>query len=197
MAETDLLDTSFMFLYSRQKEPITYKSLDVHISNNEVNSVRLLNWIYSMGFLDREVNLQQKLSHNNNIYNYSINSKGIDFIETLPIEFKDTPYKYHLQLLENERIRQRAKEDLDRRQTESVITTNKLTWWNVGATILFGIIVTVTQLMTCARDKEKDIREVNKLNQDSLIQSSQSIHDSLLQNRAFQLLEGIRDSLSK
>ena len=85
-------------------------------------------------------------------------------------------------------LREKRKKELDLRQSNSVIKTNKYFRWNIGATILFGIIVTAIQIMTCNRDKWRDRQEVNKSYLDSLRQLQQSKHDLLFENMALRLM---------
>lgn len=88
-------------------------------------------------------------------------------------------------------------EKLNTNQIESVITTNKLTWVNIGVTILFGIIVTSIQIRSCYRDTQKDNLEVHRINQDSLRQLQQLKHDSLFENTVLRIMEGMKDSSKK
>ena len=189
MTETDLLDSSFMFLYSRQKESIIYKSLDVHISDNEVNSVRLLNKIFSIGFLDREVNLQQTHSHNNNIYNYSINSKGIDFIDTLPIEFTNKPYTYYKKSEEDEAELKKEKDLLDDK-------VKKITVGNISLNKYAPILSLIVALFAIAVPVI-----MKKMSEDKIIKTESTIPqiEKVIENqhRELQILQHNLDSLQK
>lgn len=83
------------------------------------------------------------------------------------------------------------------RVDNSVLRTNKASWVNFGTTILFGLIVTTIQIRSCTRDIAKDSQEARKAYSDSLRQSQQSKHDSLIESAILQLIPAKKDTSSK
>lgn len=92
-------------------------------------------------------------------------------------------------------LREKRKAELDLRQTDSVIKTNTYSRLNVGATLLFSLIVTSIQIATCVRDKQRELREVNKSYSDSLKQMQQLKHDSIFDVEFLRLHRANKDSL--
>lgn len=54
------------------------------------------------------------------------------------------------------------KEKRDERLTQNIMNTNKISIINAVATFVFGIIVTITTIKTCDREKRRDYREQQK-----------------------------------
>ncbi len=94
-------------------------------------------------------------------------------------------------------LREKRKEELDLRQTNSVIRTNIFTILNVFATVLFSIIVTYIQIKTYNQEKRRDLRELNKSYSDSLKQLQQSRHDSIFEVELLSLHQVNKDSSLK
>ena len=190
MTERELLDISFNFLYSRQKEHITYKSLESHITDKDANPVRLLNSIYNMGFLDKELNTQQTQSHNNNIYNYSINSKRINFIETMPDEFKDKPYSYHLKIDADKQKIQNERDEIDykiKQITLKNIPTNKnIALWSLMVAVIAILAPIIASTINGNKiiKTESTIKDLNKIQQtqEQELQVLKDVLDSLRRN---------------
>lgn len=84
-------------------------------------------------------------------------------------------YESYNKLLEDEAQRK----ELENSQIISGIKANNASFYNAGATILFGLIVTTTTLFTCKREANRDTRELYKQEQDSLKELRQARHDSL------------------
>jgi hypothetical protein len=70
--------------------------------------------------------------------------------------------------------------------SKSILTTNRLTWLNIIAAILFSIMILIIQVKSCNRDLARDHRETNKINQDSLQSLKQLRHDSILESLILQ-----------
>jgi hypothetical protein len=95
-------------------------------------------------------------------------------------------------------LRQGEKETLERRQTESVIATNKMTIINIVITIIFSIIVTTIQVCSYNRETKKEYREVRQLKADSLKQLQLLRHDSLYEKYLLRKAEEMqKDSVTK
>lgn len=170
MTETDLLDISFMFLYSRQSESITYRSLEPILSNNGTHAIRNLDCICSISFASKEINRQATMGANTNIYNYLINSNGIHFIENLPNEFKDKPYSYFIKL-ENEKEGIERQERLDERK----IKWPQKNWhWVALGTFILGLVGDVGKEVFHSMYIQKPKQDTTQLKQ-----PVQVIHDTI------------------
>lgn len=166
----DLL--KFLSPYFPSKEKIKINSFLIDRDENDKTILDTLNGMMDNSFIHSITNLEDSLS---NIENSDISTcmtgAGKFYLET--------------------EITSANQARLD----NSILITNKLTWMNIFATIGFGIIVTITQLLTCNREKLRDYREERKLNRDSSGQEIQLRHDSLYENKVVHILEDIRDSL--
>lgn len=85
------------------------------------------------------------------------------------------------------------KEKQEKELNRNIIRTNNASRINVIATIIFGLIVTLTTILTCQRESRKENREERQLLQDSVQQLQQSRHDSLYEKY---LLRKVLDSLT-
>jgi len=170
MTETDLLDISFMFLYSRQSEPITYRSLEPLLLNNGTQAVRHLDRICNIDFANKEINRQSTMGANTTIYNYLINSNGIHFIENLPDEFREKPYSYFIKQ-EKEKAEIERNEKLD----EKKIKWPQKNWlWVALITLALGWFVDL--------GKEIILLKYNQTPKSDSSQSGQAIqvvHDTI------------------
>lgn len=90
---------------------------------------------------------------------------------------------------ENRFIIDGKKAELEVNQIQSVISTNKFSRLNVYAAIIFGLLISIIQVHSCYRERVKDKQEANKLIQDSIKQSRQSLYDSELHKLALRILD--------
>ncbi len=124
-------------------------------------------------FLERE----KKFIYSNisDPYSIGIQPAGLVFIsETSFVE--EQAKKEELKKYE------RDKRDIDLRLGKLSILTQKLTYANIAVTLLISATILSIQILSCNREKERDLREVRKSKQDSLQQAQRIEHDSILES---------------
>lgn len=95
MTHTEQTDIAFMLLFER-REQITFKSLEPLLNNSYSDSVRSLETIADIEYASKTNNRSLSMGILSDAFNYSINNKGIDFINSLPSEYVGKPYSYYL-----------------------------------------------------------------------------------------------------
>lgn len=101
----------------------------------------------------------------------------------------------YLYFLNNKLEKQLASEQRVIDERESVITTNSISKVNAIVTGIIAIVVLTIQIMSCQKENNKDIRETNKLNQDSLVNLQKAKTDSMVIQKISLILQGLSDSV--
>ena len=189
MTEHDRIDITFMFLYKNETETVHDGNIPELDQMRGLERLRSLEKIYEMGFAERRENRQRSQGSNTSVYSYSINSKGIYFIDTLPIEFKGRPYSYYLKLDEDEKALKKSKDLLDNKL--KTITLNSLKFNKY--TTLFSLLVAAIAILVpnfIKNNSEKDI-----IKTESTIPQLKQLIDN--QQKEQQILQNNLDSLQK
>jgi hypothetical protein len=95
MSTTELLDKTFMELYTMKDNYIFPQTMQERIDIKDANPIMLLDKIHDIGFADKEKNSQRSLGASHDIYNYWINAEGKNFIDNLPLAFLGKPFTYY------------------------------------------------------------------------------------------------------
>lgn len=113
MTEQQRVDIGLMYLYNNNGVPVHDLTLPQFENVAGLELLRVLNTIYEIGFANRRENVQRTLGSNGPVYDYWINSKGIHFIDTLPVEFSNKPYSYYQRIEADETTLKKERELLD------------------------------------------------------------------------------------
>jgi hypothetical protein len=108
MNETQAIDVVFMYFYNTKNSLLPNNLSDGKISKDLADAIRHCNRLADLGFLDKEPteNNPQKT------YAYRISTKGVHFIDALPMDTKTTPYTYYAKLEEGKRLKGLESEEL-------------------------------------------------------------------------------------
>lgn len=99
METEQLLDDVFVFLSTMKDQYIFPRALQERLIIDNTNPTMLLDTLHEIGFASKDKNSQQSLGGTQAVYNYSLNSKGISFINKLPSDYKNKPYTYYSKTL--------------------------------------------------------------------------------------------------
>jgi len=186
MSTTEMLNKTFVELYS-MKDPYVFPSaLSKHIEVGNTNPIMLLDEIYKIGYADKEKNTQQS-GGSQSVYNYWLNPSGYNFIDDLPKEFVERPYSYYIKFIQesNDKKQERDKlEDKLKKITLKNIDFNK--YLSIGSLIV-AIIAILTPIYINHVNEgkttktETTIPQLNKLQQgmENEHKALQNILDSL------------------
>lgn len=137
------VDLTFMALYNKQ-EPIIYKSLLSLLGNNDTDAIRCLETIEKIGFASKSKNMQASMGANTDIFNYSINMEGVEFIKDLPDNYTNKPYQFYLKNKEEEKLKAKAKEDLTDKKLDIDYKIAKRVYDSYKLTRIFAWIGAIT-----------------------------------------------------
>lgn len=186
MLTTELLDKTFMELYT-MKDPYIFPSvLPKYIEVGNTNPIMLLDEIYKIGYADKEKNTQQN-GGSQSVYNYWLNSSGYNFIDDLPKEFVEHPYSYYIKRIQESNDKKQQRDELDdklKKITLKNIDFNK--YLSIGS-LLIAIIAILTPIYINHVNEgkttktETTIPQLNKLQQgiENEHKALQDILDSL------------------
>ncbi|WP_276502914.1 hypothetical protein [Terrimonas pollutisoli] len=154
MTETELLDKTFMFLYTMDDEYIFPSAFEKRVDIGKANPIMLLNTIHDIGFAGKEKNTQQSLGASQTIHNYWINSDGTNFIKRLPADFSQRPYTYYRQQKDadtNLSLEKANLEIIDLRNKvfdydETKIRSKNAIRWSAGATVA-AVLMLMLQML--------------------------------------------------
>lgn len=139
------IDLTFMFLYTRSGEYLSPKSLESLLPIT-VNPIIALESIVEAGFAKKEINKQATMGGNVNAYSYLINSTGINFINELPVDFKDKPYTYHLKLSEDKTAKEEEIEAINIKKTKIDLANAERVYKTYFSTRLMAIIAAIVSV---------------------------------------------------
>lgn len=128
--EMDLVNASLMIMFE-YKQNISPKYLYDNIGEkgffdiDNIDFTRILETIVDIGFANKTMDHTATMGQLKDMFFYTINSKGINFIESIPNEFKERPYSFYLNRKEDKIQKKIEKEILNRQQTQSIIDTNQ------------------------------------------------------------------------
>ena len=188
MDKTELLNKTFLYLHTME-DPYTFPSAFEKILNTTgAYSVMLLDTIHEIGFAGKEKNLQQRSSQP--IYNYWINAKGIQFIESISDDtFKDKPYSYYLKLLTDEKAIKADREETDHKLKQVTLRNISLHKYVSLLSLVVAIVAIVTPVYI-------DYRNKNEVRKTELISPDLNRIEQTLQQE-LQVLEDVLDSLRR
>jgi hypothetical protein len=118
----------------------------------------------------------------------------VDEFKKETTEFRLTKDGWQFKGFEAQRQAIADKESLDNKLIKSSIKSNRASIINAITTIIFGILVTTTTLLTCKREANRDTRELQKLKQDSIKELRLSAHDSLYEKFLLRISQDAVDS---
>lgn len=166
MKEQERINITFMYLYKND-------GIAIHDGNipelNEVigfERIRSLKHIYEIGFADRGENKQRSMGSNTTVYSYFINSKGIDFVDTLPIEYSDRPFTFYMTLVTDEKANKKARDTLDDKLKEITLGNIK---FNRYATLL-SLFVAAIAIIVPVFLKNKSEKEILRIESTMLLE---------------------------
>jgi hypothetical protein len=188
MAQKDLIDQTFMLLYSKQDGMTSFKAM-TEIEKDMMAAIRLLDTIYDCGFLNKELQKSMSDNHGHNIHYYSIKPKGVEFVENLPSAFKDKPYSYYLKLEADKKVIQDEKDAIDykiKQITLKSIPTNKnIALWGLFIAFIAILAPIVVNIINGNKTIKTELvsPDLNKIQQ--------------TQEQELQMLKDVLDSLRK
>lgn len=90
--------------------------------------------------------------------------------------------KVAIKKYEEEKKEVERKKKLEIELKTSTLRANHLTIVNAATTVIFGVFVTISTVLTCQREQNKDRREARQEEKDSLQQLERVRHDTLYEN---------------
>ncbi len=189
MTEAEKIDEGFMYVLGKLGTPANDKDNPNSKDGTELDVRRVLSTLYKIGFADRTENKQRTNDNNRVIYDYWLNSEALHFKDTLPLEFKDKPYSYHLKLESDKDSLKRTRDDLDEKVKKITIGNIRL---NKYTTIL-SLTIALCAIFVPIVIKKMSEGEIIKM-ESTLPQLKQVLENH---NRELQMLQDNLDSLQK
>ncbi|HEY5408312.1 MAG TPA: hypothetical protein VIJ92_14550 [Ginsengibacter sp.] len=189
MTEQDRIDITFMYLYKNDGVPVHDGDIPELHQVTGLARLRSLQNIYEIGFADRRENRQRSMGSNTTVYSYSINSKGIHFIDTLPNEFEGRPYSYYLKLGEDEKALKKSRDVLDDKLKKITLSNIRFNKYTTLLSLLVAAIALIVPIFI-TYNSEKDI-----IKTESTMPQLKQVIDN--QQKEQQILQNNLDSLQK
>jgi len=147
MDRTELLDKTFMYLYTMEDQYIFPAAFEKRIDIGNTSPVFLLETIYDLGFASKEKNTQQSLGAGQDMYNYWLTEAGNTFLNELPPDFTNRPFSYYRQEASSNKNLSLEKLNLElvilRNEVFDYVETKRRSKsavrWSAGATVIAAL----------------------------------------------------------
>jgi hypothetical protein len=154
MDRTELLDKTFMYLYTMEDQYIFPAAFEKRIDTGKTSPVMLLDTIHDIGFAAKVKNTQQSLGANQDMYNYWLNEAGNTFIKDLPPDFTNRPFSYYMQEASSNKSLSLEKLNLELATLRNEVfdygeterRSKNAVLWSAGATIIAALSLIILLL---------------------------------------------------